>query len=127
MIEIEPAMWLFLQKPEIGITNNEAERVLPHAVLWRRVSFGSQSEAGAETVVRLLRVVMRLVRREEIAHKHLVEVCRARHEGRAACQHHYQYPIPKNALLRLNGYLSMTGSGHTLNWSPIIDVMCYML
>lgn len=84
LLEVEPAMWLFLQKPEIGITNNEAERALRHAVLWRRVSFGSQSEAGAETVGRLLSVVMTVRRRGESVHKYLVEACRARHEGRAA-------------------------------------------
>ena len=84
MLEVEAAMWLFLQKPEIGITNNEAERALRHAVLWRRVSFGSQSEAGAETVARLLSVVMTMRRRGESVHKYLVEACRASHEGRAA-------------------------------------------
>ena len=84
MLEVEAAMWLFLKKPEIGITNNEAERALRHAVLWRRVSFGSQSEAGAETVAKLLSVVMTLKRRGESVHKYLVEACRASHEGRAA-------------------------------------------
>jgi hypothetical protein len=83
LIEIEPAMWLFLQKPEIGITNNDAERALRHAVLWRRVSFGSQTEEGAETVARLLSVVMTVRRRGESVHKYMVEACRARNEGRA--------------------------------------------
>jgi transposase len=83
MLEVEAAMWLFLQKPEIGITNNEAERALRRAVLWRRVSFGSQSEAGAETVARLLSVVMTLRRRGESVHKYLIEACRTAQEGRA--------------------------------------------
>jgi hypothetical protein len=84
MLEVEPAMWLFIQKPEVGLTNNEAERALRHAVLWRRVSFGSQSQSGAEMVGRMLTVVMTLKRRGESIHKYLVEACRARHEGRAA-------------------------------------------
>jgi transposase len=46
MLEVEAAMWLFIQKPEVGLTNNEAERGLRHAVMWRRVSFGSQSAGG---------------------------------------------------------------------------------
>lgn len=83
MLEVEPAMWLFLQKPEVEITNNEAERALRHAVMWRRVSFGSQSEGGAEMVGRMLTVVMTLKRRGESVHKYLVEACRAAHEGRA--------------------------------------------
>jgi len=83
VIEVEPAMWLFLKKPEKGITNNEAERAQRHAVLRRGVSFGSQSEAGAETVARLLSEVMTKRRRGERVHKNLVEACRSRHEGRA--------------------------------------------
>lgn len=84
MLEVEPAMWLFIQKPEVGLTNNEAERALRHAVLWRRMSFGSQSQSGAEMVGRMLTVVMTLKRRGESVHKYIVEACRARHEGRAA-------------------------------------------
>jgi transposase len=84
MLEVEPAMWLFIQKPEVGLTNNEAERALRHAVMWRRVSFGSQSQGGAEMVGRLLTVGMTLKRRGESIHKYMVEACRARNEGRAA-------------------------------------------
>jgi transposase len=77
-------MWLFIQKPEAGLTNNEAERALRHAVVWRRVSFGGQSAGGAEMVGRLLTVVMTMKRRGESVYKYLVEACRARQEGRAA-------------------------------------------
>lgn len=84
MLEVEPAMWLFIKKPEVGITNNEAERALRHAVMWRRVSFGSQSQSGAEMVGRQLTVVMTLKRRGESIHKYMVEACLARNEGRAA-------------------------------------------
>lgn len=84
MLEVEPAMWLFVKKPEVGLTNNEAERALRHAVLWRRVSLGSQSQGGAKMVGRMLTVVMTLKRRGESVHRYLVEACRARHEGRAA-------------------------------------------
>jgi hypothetical protein len=83
LLEVEASMWLFLQRPEVGITNNAAERALRHAVLWRRVSFESQSEAGAEAVARLLSVVMTLRSRGESVHKYMIEVCRAAHEGRA--------------------------------------------
>ncbi len=83
LLSVERAMWTFLARPGIGMTNNLAERSLRHAVLWRRVSFGSQSESGAETVARLLTVVMTTRRRGESAHEFLVEACRAAHEGRA--------------------------------------------
>jgi len=35
-------------------TNNAAERAIRPAVLWRRTSFGSQSEAGSVFVARML-------------------------------------------------------------------------
>ncbi len=38
-------------------TNNGAERALRPAVLWRKGSFGSDSEAGSRFVERLLTVV----------------------------------------------------------------------
>ena len=84
LLELEPAMWLFLEKPGVGMTNNDAERALRHAVLLRRVSFGSQSEAGARTMARLLTVVMTLRSRGESVHKYLMEASRAMHEGRPA-------------------------------------------
>jgi hypothetical protein len=82
LLALEPAMWRFLADPEVGMTNNAAERALRHAVLWRRVSFGSQSAVGAETAARLLTVVMTLRARGESAHAYLVEASRAAQEGR---------------------------------------------
>jgi transposase len=38
-------------------TNNVSERAFPPAVLWRKGSFGSDSEAGSRFVERLLTVV----------------------------------------------------------------------
>lgn len=83
LLEVEPAMWTFLTRPEIGMTNNLAERSLRHAVLWRRTSFGSQSESGAETVARLLTVLMTMRSRGESAHRFLLEACESAHAGRA--------------------------------------------
>lgn len=83
LLEVESAMWTFLTRPEIGMTNNLAERSLRHAVLWRRTSFGSQSESGAETVARLLTVVMTMRSRGESAHRFLLDTCEAAHAGRA--------------------------------------------
>jgi transposase len=41
-------------------TNNAAEWALRPAVIWRRLSFGSQSQAGSEFVVRMLSVLTSL-------------------------------------------------------------------
>ena len=46
-----------LDQQRIEPTNNDAERVLRHAVLWRKSSGGTDSEAGSRFVERMLSVV----------------------------------------------------------------------
>ena len=40
------ALWTFVERPGVEPTNNHAERELRGLVLWRRRSFGSQSDRG---------------------------------------------------------------------------------
>jgi transposase len=84
MLGVEAAMWRFLSDPEIGITNNLAERQLRHAVLWRRASFGSQSARGAALVAALLTVVMTRRQQGRSVHAYFVEACRAARAREAA-------------------------------------------
>jgi transposase len=44
----------------VSLTNNEAERRLRPAVLWRKGSFGTQSHRGSRFVERILTVVQTL-------------------------------------------------------------------
>jgi hypothetical protein len=52
-----PAVWTFARVEGVEPTNNVAERALRPAVLWRKGSFGSDSEAGSRFAERLLTVV----------------------------------------------------------------------
>jgi transposase len=52
-----PALWTFARVEGAEPTNNVAERALRPAVLWRKGSFGSDSEAGSRFGERLLTVV----------------------------------------------------------------------
>src|SRR3954469_8505573 len=52
-----PALWTFARVDGVEPTNNGAERALRPAVLWRKGSFGSDSEAGSRLAERLLTVV----------------------------------------------------------------------
>ena len=54
------SLWTFIRVAEVEPTNNRAERALRRAVLWRKKSFGTQSEAGSRFVERILTVVMTL-------------------------------------------------------------------
>ncbi len=78
---MEPAFWTFVTTPGIEPTNNAAERVLRPAVLWRKNSFGSQSEAGNLFVSRMLTVVTTLRAQNRSVLEYLVEACRAARQG----------------------------------------------
>lgn len=54
LLAIESALWTFVDIVGVEPTNNAAERALRPAVIWRRISFGAQSQAGSEFVARML-------------------------------------------------------------------------
>lgn len=47
-------LWTFVERKAVEPTNNHAERVVRQGVLWRKSSFGTQSERGARYVERVL-------------------------------------------------------------------------
>ena len=49
-------LWTFVQDQRVEPTNNFAERIVRQGVLWRKSSFGTQSERGARYVERILTV-----------------------------------------------------------------------
>jgi hypothetical protein len=49
-----PALWTFTHTDGVEPTNNHAERGLRGAVIYRKLSLGSQSERGERTIERLL-------------------------------------------------------------------------
>ena len=60
ILALEPALWTFVARQGIEPTNNHAERLIRHGVLWRKTSFGTNSEAGSRFVERILTVVATL-------------------------------------------------------------------
>ena len=50
-------LWTFLDHEDVEPTNNASERSLRHAVIWRKLSFGTQSSAGSRFVETLLSVI----------------------------------------------------------------------
>ena len=57
LLKQESFLWTFVWVAGIEPTNNNAERVLRHAVLWRKSSGGTDSELGSRFVERMLSVV----------------------------------------------------------------------
>ncbi len=54
LLKLWPALWTFTEVDGVGPTNNAAERALRGPVIHRKLSLGSQSEAGERTIERLL-------------------------------------------------------------------------
>lgn len=50
------SLWVFLRVEGVEPTNNRAERLLRPAVLWRKTSYGTQSETGRRYAERMLTV-----------------------------------------------------------------------
>lgn len=84
LLKVEAALWSFVTTAGIEPTNNAAERALRPAVLWRKNSFGSQSEAGSLFVSRMLTVVTTLRSQNRPVLDYLVDACRAARHGQPA-------------------------------------------
>ena len=77
ILEVEDALWTFVDHEGIEPTNNEAERAIRTAVLWRKGSFGTQSDRGARYVERVLSTYATCKRQGRSIIQYLNEVCHA--------------------------------------------------
>jgi hypothetical protein len=75
--QLEPALWTFVRVAGVEPTNNNAERPLRRAVLWRRKSFGTQSATGSQFVERILTTVTTLRQQGRDVLAYLTAACSA--------------------------------------------------
>ena len=83
ILKVEPALWTFVRKEGVEPTNNAAERALRHGVLWRKTSFGTQSEAGSRFVERMMTAVATLRQQKRNVLDYLTDACQAALSGEA--------------------------------------------
>ena len=57
ILRVEESLWTFARVEGVPPTNIAAERTVRHAVIWHRISGGTDSEAGSRFVERMLTVV----------------------------------------------------------------------
>jgi transposase len=57
ILRLEESLWTFARAPGVPPTNDAAERAERHAVIWRRISGGTDSAQGSRFVERMLTVV----------------------------------------------------------------------
>ncbi len=57
ILKVEEGLWTFARVQGVEPTNNAVERALRHAVIWRRISGGTDSRHGSRFVERMLTIV----------------------------------------------------------------------
>ena len=70
-------LWTFIDVEGVEPTNNAAEQALRHAVIWRKLSFGTQSQSGSQFVERMLTVIETCRRQRRNVYSWLVEAVQA--------------------------------------------------
>jgi transposase len=73
----QDAMWRWLSDERVPLTNNLAERLLRYAVIWRKLSYGTDSLAGSRYVERLLTAVATLQLQGRDAYEYLTDLMTA--------------------------------------------------
>jgi len=81
LVEHREHLWTFIDNEDITPTNNAAEQSLRHAVIWRKLSFGTQSKSGSQFVERLLTVIETNRRQSRDAFAWLVTAVQAHYNG----------------------------------------------
>ncbi len=81
LLKLWPALWTFANVPGVHPTNNHAERSLRGAVIYRKLSLGSQSEQGEQRVARLLSASITCRLQHRSLHAYLTELLNASARG----------------------------------------------
>jgi hypothetical protein len=76
-----PALWTFTRTDGVEPTNNHAERGLRGAVIYRKLSLGSQSERGEHTIERLLSASVTCRLRKQSLYAYLTQALDAHARG----------------------------------------------
>lgn len=83
ILKVGDALWTFVWQQGVEPTNNSAEQALRRGVLWRKSSYGTQSEAGSRFVERILTVVASLKQQGRDILAFLTAACQAAISGSA--------------------------------------------
>jgi transposase len=75
ILKREAALWTFVHVEGVEPTNSLGERQVRPDVIWRKMSFGTQSEAGSRFVERITSVVSTLKQQQRNVLYYLTEAC----------------------------------------------------
>jgi transposase len=77
-------LWTFLEVEGVEPTNNASERALRHAVIWRKLSFGTQSPRGSRFVETILSVIETCRQQSRAVFDYLTTAIEARYAAKPA-------------------------------------------
>jgi transposase len=81
LLKAWPALWTFAKHRDVQPTNNHAERALRGAVIYRKLSLGSQSDDGERRIARLLSAHTTCRLQHRSLHAYLIDALRAHSRG----------------------------------------------
>lgn len=81
IMKIKSALWTFVRVEGVEPTNNTAERAVRKPVLWRKGSYGTDSERGSRFVERVLTTVASLRAQQRNVLDYLAKACSAPNTG----------------------------------------------
>ena len=83
ILQLKQALWTFVDREGVEPTNNSAERSLRRCAIWRRRSFGTQSENGSRFVERIMTAVTTLRQQKRDVLDYLILACKAKLIGKS--------------------------------------------
>ncbi len=84
ILKLEEALWTFVSVEGIEPTNNDGERAIRSGVLWRKSSFGTQSDRGSRFAERMMTCAATLKRQGRSLHQFILDSLRAALDGSPA-------------------------------------------
>ena len=83
ILKAQHSLFTFITHEGVEPTNNHAEQTIRHAVIWRKLCFGTDSEGGSRFVERVLTVVQTLRLQKRNVLDYLTSACEARLNGQS--------------------------------------------
>lgn len=81
ILALKQALWTFVRVPGVEPTNNASEQAVRHHVLWRKGSFGTQSERGNLFIERILTVCATCKQQGRHVLSYVTEAVQAHYQG----------------------------------------------
>ena len=84
LLKSEKHLWTFVNVEGVEPTNNTAERAVRQGVMWRKTSFGTQSEKGSRFVERVLTATETCRQQNRNVLEYVTAACEARLHNKQA-------------------------------------------